>query len=146
MTPDGLVWIAPLFGLIIGSFLGALTYRLPRGKSVAQGRSQCPHCKTPLKAIDLVPVLSWLATGGKCRYCGAPISARYPLIELTTAVLFLGAAFVGSSALHVGLLGMAGAFVVVAVVLWLEHRMASWAIWAPALGLGGVALLALIFP
>lgn len=73
--------LAFLLGLIVGSFLNSLIYRLPRGISVARGRSLCPKCGHKLQALDLVPLFSFLFLKGKCRYCHAPISFRYPLVE-----------------------------------------------------------------
>ena len=78
-------------GLIVGSFLNVVIYRLPEEKSIVNPPSHCPQCKTRLKVKDLVPVFSYLMTGGKCRYCGAGISIQYPLIELLTAFFFLAA-------------------------------------------------------
>ena len=77
-----------VFGLCLGSFVNALVWRLHEQKT-QKGRSMCPHCKHALAAKDLVPVLSWLALGGKCRYCHKPISVQYPLVELGTAALFV---------------------------------------------------------
>jgi prepilin signal peptidase PulO-like enzyme (type II secretory pathway) len=76
-------------GLIIGSFLGALTYRLPRNISIAKGRSFCPNCKHQIAAYDNIPVISWLILGGKCRNCKHKISFREPLIEISTAIIFI---------------------------------------------------------
>jgi leader peptidase (prepilin peptidase)/N-methyltransferase len=76
-------------GLCVGSFLNVAIWRLPRGASVVRPPSQCPTCSTPLRRRDLVPVASWLALRGRCGACGAAISARYPVVELTTAVLFV---------------------------------------------------------
>ncbi len=78
-----------LYGLVIGSFLNVVIYRLPLKLSIAVGRSMCPGCKTNLTAFDLIPLFSFLFLKGKCRYCGARISLRYPLVELLTAVLFV---------------------------------------------------------
>lgn len=95
-----------LLGLIFGSFVNALVWRLheqeemaakpkkagkkrQRDLSIMRGRSMCPNCGHELAAKDLVPVLSWLSLGGKCRYCGRPISWQYPLVELMTALLFV---------------------------------------------------------
>lgn len=73
-------------GLTLGSFATALTHRVPIRKSVGLknlgARSACPHCNHVLRIIDLVPVLSWVSTGGTCRYCRKPISIGYPLMEL----------------------------------------------------------------
>ena len=78
-------------GLVFGSFVTALSYRLPRGQSIAHGRSRCPACDHVLGAADLVPVFSWIAQGGACRHCRAKISARYPLIEMLSGGLFVAA-------------------------------------------------------
>lgn len=97
-----------VLGLILGSFVNALVWRLymqsrPTKKgsspssssrsrtrySVLRGRSMCPACRHELGPADLVPVVSWLILKGKCRYCSQPISWQYPLVELLTAVLFV---------------------------------------------------------
>lgn len=76
-------------GLAVGSFVGALSYRLPRGISVASGRSRCPTCKHMIAWYDNIPLLSYLFLNGKCRNCKKKISPRYFLIELSFLVLFL---------------------------------------------------------
>ena len=92
--------VAGVFGLLIGSFLNACAYRLPLGISVAHGRSFCPACKTQIRAVDNIPLLSWIMLRGRCRACGAPISWRYPLVEALTGMLFAAmAALTGPSAL-----------------------------------------------
>jgi leader peptidase (prepilin peptidase)/N-methyltransferase len=78
---------AAVIGAIFGSFLNVVAYRLPRRESLSRPRSRCPQCETPIKPYDNVPILSWLALRGKCRACGARISARYPLVEAGTAAL-----------------------------------------------------------
>ena len=78
-----------LFGLTVGSFLNAVIYRLSQGDSAMKGRSYCPQCKHTLAWYDLVPVVSFVLLGGKCRYCKKPISWQYPIVEMATAVLFL---------------------------------------------------------
>lgn len=79
---------AGLFGLLIGSFLNVVVHRVPEGRSVADGRSACPACGGAIRARDNIPVLSWVMLHGRCRDCAAPISMRYPLVELSCAVLF----------------------------------------------------------
>jgi leader peptidase (prepilin peptidase)/N-methyltransferase len=81
---------AALFGLLIGSFLNVVAWRLPRGESLVKPRSKCPGCGTQLKAYDNVPVFSWLVLRGRCRGCGEKISARYPVVEAVTALLYAG--------------------------------------------------------
>lgn len=81
-----LVVFAGVLGLLVGSFSNVLIWRLPRGENVAFPPSHCPHCDHRLSPRDLVPVGSWVALGGKCRYCRSPIKARYPVVELLTGV------------------------------------------------------------
>jgi leader peptidase (prepilin peptidase)/N-methyltransferase len=83
-----LAGIAGVFGLMVGSFLNVVIYRVPIGKSIVYPASACPNCGSGIHAYDNVPVLSWLALRGKCRNCSEPISARYPLVELGTGLLF----------------------------------------------------------
>jgi leader peptidase (prepilin peptidase)/N-methyltransferase len=78
-----------LAGLAIGSFLNVVIWRVPRGESVVSPPSHCPRCDAEIRGRDNIPVLSWLLLRGRCRDCGAPISARYPGVELLTGVLFL---------------------------------------------------------
>lgn len=78
-----------IFGLIIGSFLNAMIYRLKFGGSVIFGRSKCPYCKKTLGFWDLIPVLSFIFLRGKCRYCNKKISWQYPAVEIATALLFI---------------------------------------------------------
>ena len=88
------VWI-PIFaflGLCVGSFLNVVAWRLPRGESVVRPGSHCPSCERPLRAYENVPVLAWVLLRGRCRTCGASISARYPLVELATGVLYVAIA------------------------------------------------------
>lgn len=93
-TPDLLPeWIAlplvALVGLIFGSFVTLVSYRLPRDEPIAAGRSRCPHCGTQLGIPALFPLFSWILQKGCCRYCKTPVSVRYPIIELIQAILFL---------------------------------------------------------
>jgi leader peptidase (prepilin peptidase)/N-methyltransferase len=85
------VWatLAGVLGLLIGSFLNVVIYRVPAGLSVAHPPSHCPKCGNPIRNRHNVPVLSWLALRGKCADCSTPISARYPLVEALTAALFV---------------------------------------------------------
>jgi len=77
-----------VLGLIVGSFLNCVILRTYKGESFIVGRSYCPKCKHDLKPWDLIPVLSYLILRGKCRHCGNKISSQYPLVELSTAIIF----------------------------------------------------------
>lgn len=77
-----------IVGLFIGSFLGVLIERLPKGKSIL-GRSHCDHCKRNLSSLDLIPIISFLNLSGKCRYCKKPLSFFYPSIEIITGLIFV---------------------------------------------------------
>lgn len=81
--------LTALLGLVMGSFLNCLAWRLANGESVSRGRSHCARCGHPLAPRDLVPLVSWLSLRGRCRYCGEPISPRYPAVELTAALVYV---------------------------------------------------------
>ncbi len=83
-----LVATVGVFGLLIGSFLNVVVYRVPLGRSIVRPPSACTDCGHEIKAYDNVPVLSWIVLRGKCRDCGSRISARYPLVELGTGLIF----------------------------------------------------------
>jgi prepilin signal peptidase PulO-like enzyme (type II secretory pathway) len=78
-----------VLGLIFGSFVNALVWRLHKKKDWVKARSQCTHCGHTLTAADLIPVISWLILHGRCRYCRKPISAQYPIVELAMALVFI---------------------------------------------------------
>ncbi|MEN6312386.1 MAG: prepilin peptidase [Acidobacteriota bacterium] len=78
-----------VIGLVIGSFLNVVIFRVPRGMSLVRPPSTCPACGAKIKPYDNVPVLSWLWLGGKCRHCRGPISPLYPAVELLTALGFV---------------------------------------------------------
>lgn len=115
-------WIAGLFGLVFGSFLNVVAYRVPLGRSVAHPPSACPVCEAPIRPRDNIPVVSWVILRGKCRDCSIPISARYAKVEALTGVLF------AATTLLIGLLWVLPAylwFVAVTMVLILtdlDHK------------------------
>ena len=78
-----------VLGLVIGSFMNVCIYRIPKGESVLTVRSHCTSCKTDIKWYDLVPVISYLILGGRCRNCKAKISVRYPLVEFINGACWL---------------------------------------------------------
>ena len=81
--------IAGLFGLAFGSFMNVVVYRVPLGRSVVNPPSACPACDSPIRPRDNLPVVSWILLRGKCRDCREPISARYPIVEALTGLLFV---------------------------------------------------------
>ncbi len=97
-----------LLGLIVGSFLAAVSVRLPRDEDVVMGRSHCMSCEQTLKPWHLVPVISWLVLRGRCGFCSAAISRRYLLIELAAGAIGVWAALYGDSWLMVGATAVLG--------------------------------------
>jgi leader peptidase (prepilin peptidase)/N-methyltransferase len=130
------ILVAGLFGLLFGSFLNVVIYRLPRGQSLVSPPSACPGCGTRIRPIDNIPVLSWILLGGKCHKCRAPISIQYPIVELTTGLLFLVVAWITP----VGpLLAARLLFVVMLVVLFgidLHHQILPNVITLPGIAIG----------
>lgn len=115
---------AAAFGLIVGSFLNVVAHRMPGRKSLAMPASHCPSCETPIKPYDNIPVLSWLILRGRCRSCAEPISARYPIVEATTAVLFAAVVAVhraDTAAMVMGIVLVA--FLVPIALIDLDHRI-----------------------
>jgi len=128
------------FGTIIGSFLNVVIWRLPRQQSLG-GRSHCPHCGYTLKAVNLLPVISYVLQGGSCVNCNKRISARYPLIEVITGMLFAAAA-VHSLAFGINALAVLEllrllfviAVLVAVFVIDLEHYLILDVVIFPAVG------------
>jgi leader peptidase (prepilin peptidase)/N-methyltransferase len=124
--------LAAIGGLVVGSFLNVVAYRLPKGESLVSPGSRCPSCGTPVKPYDNVPVLGWLLLRGKCRSCGAPISVRYPLVEALTAALAVAVVLVKHSARDI-VLGLVLVAVLIPISLIdLEERKIPNKITAPA--------------
>jgi leader peptidase (prepilin peptidase)/N-methyltransferase len=115
VTP--LLALAACLGLVVGSFLNVVIHRVPRGESLLRPGSRCPACATAIKPWHNVPVLSWLALRGRCAHCRHAISARYPLVELGTALLFVAvAARFGPSAALPAYLYLAAVSVALALI------------------------------
>jgi len=111
--------VAGLYGLVVGSFLNVVIWRVPRHESLMTPRSHCPACGTQLANRDNIPVVSWLILRGHCRTCGESISIRYPLIEILTGVMFaaVGARYSHSWALPAFLVLTAGLIAISAIDL-----------------------------
>lgn len=124
--------VVAVIGLCLGSFASALIYRIPRdipwiynARSGANKacRSACPHCGETLTPLDLIPLFSWLFSQGRCRHCRAPVSVRYPLIELATMLAVLVLFHVWGMAWSTVPLLLAVPFLVAALVIDCEHMI-----------------------
>jgi leader peptidase (prepilin peptidase)/N-methyltransferase len=146
VTTAVLLAVAGVLGLLVGSFLNVVIWRVPRGESVVHPRSACPGCGEAIAPYDNVPVLSWLLLRGRCRDCGAVISARYPAVELATAAVFVVLALrIGADAalpayLYLGAVGVALA------VIDIDHKRLPDVLTLPSylVGVGLLAIAALI--
>ena len=133
--------LAAVFGLVIGSFLNVVTWRVPRGESIVKPGSHCPSCCHDLGWRDNIPVVSWLLLGGECRYCGARISVRYPATEVMTALVFVALTLI--IGVHWSLpayLWLGGAGVALAIID-IEHKRLPNAITLPSYVAVGALLL-----
>jgi len=127
-----------LFGLTIGSFLNAVIYRLHSGESIVNARSHCPKCNHVLAWYELMPVISFLFQGGKCRACKKSISFQYPIVEITTAFLFLlilNFSALGGQFLNLAYLAIIGSALIVIFVFDLKHYIIPDKIIYPLVGL-----------
>jgi leader peptidase (prepilin peptidase)/N-methyltransferase len=129
----------PLFGAVLGlaagSFLNVCIHRLPKRESLMWPASRCPHCGADIKPYDNIPVVSYLFLRGRCRSCSKPISVQYPIIEVITGLLFLGAFLMFAPPMLYQRLLFACAMVVL-FVIDLEHRILPDAITLPGIAAG----------
>jgi leader peptidase (prepilin peptidase) / N-methyltransferase len=109
--------------LAFGSFLNVVIYRLPRAESLMYPGSHCPACGHALRAADNIPLVSWVMLGGRCRYCKAAIPARYPLVELLSAAVFLLAAVVFGLTIEGVAAAAMGALLIVIAFIDLDHLL-----------------------
>lgn len=143
MNPGTAVLLA-VVGLLLGSFLNVCIYRLPRRESLNWPGSHCTTCQRPLSWYENIPLVSWLVLRGRCRVCRASISVQYPLVELTTSVVFLAGYWVyGLTPLLAVRLAFACALIVL-FVIDLQHQILPNRITLPGLAIG--LLLSLVFP
>lgn len=145
MTPLVLAVFVFSGGLIIGSFLNVCIYRLPQSFSFVFPGSACPHCNKQIRFYDNIPVLSYLWLRGKCRFCGSPISIRYPLVELMSGVLAL-ACFARYGVTWTALiLFVFAALLVVITFIDIDHRIIPDTITIPGIPIGFLASFVLPF-
>jgi leader peptidase (prepilin peptidase)/N-methyltransferase len=141
--PAGMVVAVALFGLAIGSFLNVVIARVPAGRSLVHPGSACPGCSAPLAWHDNIPVLSYLVLRGRCRTCAMRISWRYPIVEATTAALFvLAYVALGPSADFVIALVLLPALVAMTAID-LQHQMIPDVITLPGIPVGFLMNIAL---
>ena len=128
-------------GLVIGSFLNVLIYRLPRGQQFIKGRSVCPDCGTTIKWYHNIPLLSYLFLRGKCAYCLKPISFRYPLVELLNGLGYLYFFYEQGWSLELGIFAFLTSGLIVIFFIDLDHQIIPDSITLPGIVLGlGVSL------
>ncbi len=127
---------AAVLGLIVGSYLNVLIYRLPRGISTVLPRSRCPECGELIRAVDNVPVLSFLLLGGRCRACRARISWRYPLIEAATAALFVACLLRFGLTFEAPVAALFGSLMLALAIIDIEHMILPDALTWPGIFLG----------
>lgn len=127
-----------ILGLLVGSFLCLVSVRLPLGEPVVFGRSRCRTCDRPLTWWKLIPLIGWLIQGGRCRACGASISARYPLFELGSAAVGAWAALSAASPQEALWLALLGWQLLLIAVIDAEHQWLPDALTLP-LGATGLA-------
>lgn len=134
---------ATLFGLVLGSFLNVVVYRVPRRESIVWPGSRCPRCGHDIRWYDNLPLVGWLVLRGRCRDCGAAISRRYPLIEGLTGALFLVAFIVYGYQARAMLVGAFLAVLVVITFIDIDHLLIPDRVVLPAAGAGLAAAIAL---
>ncbi|MDQ6780645.1 MAG: prepilin peptidase [Candidatus Eremiobacteraeota bacterium] len=133
--------VAAFVGLCFGSFLNVIIHRLPQDRSVAYPGSACPACGHTLAAWENIPVVSWLILRGRCHGCGAPISARYVLVELMTAALFALAVLVFGVSLQALGAAVLSAYLVATVFIDIDHLLIVDALTLPVAVAGLVLAL-----
>ena len=134
---------AALVGLVVGSYLNVVIYRLPRDLSTVTPASRCPACGAAIRPADNLPVLSFLLLRGRCRDCGERIGVRYPLVELATAVGFVGSVLrFGATATALAAALLLSLLLALAVIDF-DHLLLPDKLTLPGLGLGLAAQLAL---
>jgi leader peptidase (prepilin peptidase)/N-methyltransferase len=140
-------WLFPvaafLFGAVIGSFLNVVIRRLPLGESIVFPGSHCPLCGDPIRATDNIPILSWLLLRGRCRSCREPIPVRYPLVELSNALLWTALLHRFGPGLPFAVFAPFSSALLAVTLIDLDHQIIPDAITLPGIPLGLAASLAL---
>jgi leader peptidase (prepilin peptidase)/N-methyltransferase len=141
IAPGAVVPIALAFGLLVGSFLNVVIYRVPMGLSIAYPASHCPACETAIKPWDNIPVLSYLWLRGRCRHCQNSISLRYPAVELVTGLLFALVAWRFGPTWWTTIHCLFVAALIAAAMIDLDHQIIP-----DSISLGGLTLALVLVP
>ena len=141
IAPGALLPVALVMGLLVGSFLNVVIYRVPRGESVVSPPSHCPGCDTQIKPWDNLPIVSYLWLRGRCRKCGNSISLRYPAVELVTGLLFMAIAWRFGATYWTTLYCSFGAALIAAAMIDYDHQIIP-----DAISLGGLAVAMFAVP
>jgi len=141
IAPGAVLPISLVFGLLVGSFLNVVIYRVPLGISVAYPPSRCPSCDMLIKPWDNIPVLSYLILRGRCRRCANPISMRYPAVELVTGLLFVAIAWRFGETWWTPVHCIFAAALISAAMIDFDHQIIP-----DGISLGGLAVAMIVVP
>ncbi|MBX3023464.1 prepilin peptidase [bacterium] len=130
-----------VFGALVGSFLNVCIHRIPGGESIAFPASHCPRCHAPIKPYDNIPIVSWLLLRARCRRCAAPISLRYPLVEMLGGIAAVGAVHAFGPTAGALLVFAFLAALIVITFIDLDHQIIPDAISIPGIFVGFAAAL-----
>ena len=136
MSTPQLLALAAVLGLCIGSFLNVCIHRLPKGESLVRPPSRCPNCGYSLRWYHNLPVVSWVALRGRCAGCRAPISARYPAVELITAILWVFIVWLTPPGWLLASRLVLGTALIVLFMIDLEHHILPNSITLPGIVVG----------
>jgi leader peptidase (prepilin peptidase)/N-methyltransferase len=141
VAPGALLPIALVLGLMIGSFLNVVIHRVPLGQSIATPPSHCPMCETAIQPWHNIPLLSYLWLRGRCRHCAAPISLRYPAVELLTGLIFVAIAWRFGATSWTVLYWSFSSALVAAAMIDFDHQIIP-----DSISLGGLGVALLVVP
>ena len=146
LRPPFWEWTAAALGLIVGSFANVCIHRIPRDEPIGSPPSRCPGCRTPIRPWDNIPVVSYILLRGRCRTCGTPISARYPLVEAANAAAYWGVAVVYGPTLAAAIAMALVTALLVLSLIDLDHQILPDVITRPAIVAGIAASFAIHRP
>jgi leader peptidase (prepilin peptidase)/N-methyltransferase len=142
VPPPFWIAVAAVVGLVVGSYLNVVIHRLPEGESTVTPASRCPACGARIRWYDNLPLVSWLALGGRCRDCRAPISLRYPIVEAATAIAFGGAVVRFGPRPDAVMAALLAALLIALAAIDLDHFLLPDRLTLPGIALGLAGQLA----